>query len=317
MTVTNQIVFDLLQIIEKDPTPEAWTSSFWKEWDTKRIVHTDKNQSDVVLDGREFLYIPQKYLWLHQILYRWGRLFYGRVPNQFSDYPKMLKLVQETASQLSVGLTFDVWKYAVILALLQEHWTKQQTTPKTFVLLGDGYGTLGTCIRKLLPTSRLYFVDLPKGLLFQFKTLEKVGGKNALLSEHDTKIADNNFVVPDAIGKISGNIDCAINIASMQEMNQQSIATYFKFLRERSSSNSHFYCVNRLRKELPGGEVASFADYPWNAKDQIFIDGTCSYYTHFYSPRTFKNGPRFLGIRIPFINYFDGPMMHRLVRLSH
>ncbi|MDP2600357.1 MAG: putative sugar O-methyltransferase, partial [Deltaproteobacteria bacterium] len=189
-------------------------------------------------------------------------------------------------------------------------------TPKMFVLLGDGYGTLGACIRNLFPQARLYFIDLPKGLLFQLKTMEKIGGENALLSEDKTEIAENNFVVPDAIGKIAEKIDCAINIASMQEMNQQSIATYFKFLRERSSPNSHFYCVNRLRKELPGGEVASFLDYPWNAKDQVFVDGSCPYYTHFYSPRTFKNGPRFLGLRIPFINHFDGPMVHRLVHLE-
>lgn len=312
----SQIINQLLDIIEKDPVPEAWTSSYWKEWDAKRVVRVDKIHNDVIIDGRNFLYIPQKHLLLHRMLYPWGRFFYGRVPNQFPAYSKMLKLVKEIVSQLSVGLTFDVWKYAVVLALLKLHWTKQKTNPEIFALIGDGYGTLGACIRKLFPTSRIYFIDLPKGLLFQLKTLETIGGKNALLSDHKEKISENNFVVPDAIGKISENIDCAINIASMQEMNQQSIATYFKFLRERSSSNSHFYCVNRLRKELPGGEVASFADYPWNAKDQIFVDGTCSYYTHFYSPRTFLNGPRFLGLRIPFINYFDGPMMHRLVHLS-
>jgi len=58
-----------------------------------------------------------------------------------------------------------------------------------------------------------------------------------------------------------------------QKMRESSIASYFSFLRKRSAPNSHFYCLNRERKELSGGEVASFLYYPWDRKDRIFLDG--------------------------------------------
>lgn len=102
--------------------------------------------------------------------------------------------------------------------------------------------------------------------------------------------------------RIAEEIDCAISIASMQEMNEVSIAAYFTFLRWRSKPSSRFYCVNRLQKELPGGEVTSFYAYPWREDDEVFMDGPCPYYTHFFAPYTIPNGPRLFGVRVPFIN---------------
>ena len=101
----------------------------------------------------------------------------------------------------------------------------------------------------------------------------------------------------------------------MQEMNPHSIDSYFKFLRIRSTQSSRFYCVNRLRKELPGGEVPIFTDYPWEKQDEVFIDFRCPYYTHFVGP-TGSKGPRVLRVRVPLINHFDGQIMHRLVHLA-
>jgi hypothetical protein len=137
-----------------------------------------------------------------------------------------------------------------------------------------------------------------------------------LTSEGKGEIGDVNLVVPQALERISDRIDCAINIASMQEMNSYSIAAYFSFLRKRSGHHSRFYCVNRERKVLPGGEVASFDQYPWHDDDTIFVDEQCPYYTHFFGLRTRSEGPKLFGMRVPFINYFDGPHRHRLAKLS-
>lgn len=70
------------------------------------------------------------------------------------------------------------------------------------------------------------------------------------------------------------------------------------------------------RKIMPGGEVATFAQYPWQTDDEVFMDGPCPYYSHFFSRYTFANGPAYWGARVPFINYFEGILMHRLVRLA-
>lgn len=124
------------------------------------------------------------------------------------------------------------------------------------------------------------------------------------------------FVAPQHAELIPENIDCAVNVASMGEMSKSSISSYFRFLRSRSSSGSRFYCVNRLQKELPDGEITRFYDYPWGKDDDIFIDGPCPYFTHYLESTTAPNGPRLLGVRVPFINYFDGALAHRLAHLA-
>jgi hypothetical protein len=99
-------------------------------------------------------------------------------------------------------------------------------------------------------------------------------------------------------------------------MNAFTIQAYFAFLRRRSTPRSRFYCVNRLHKQLPGGEVASFLEYPWQENDEVFLDERCPFYTHYLSPSMSPHGPRLFGLRVPFVNYFDGPHRHRLVRLA-
>jgi hypothetical protein len=127
---------------------------------------------------------------------------------------------------------------------------------------------------------------------------------------------DITFVHPKDIELIPDGIDCAIALVSMQEMNAFSIASYFEFLRRRSTLRSRFYYVGRLRKELPGGEIVRFYDHPWREDDEVFIDGPCPYLTHFFDQYKYPNGPQLLGVRVPFINYWDGASWHRLVRLA-
>jgi hypothetical protein len=77
-----------------------------------------------------------------------------------------------------------------------------------------------------------------------------------------------------------------------------------------------FYCCNRKRKVLVGGEVLEFKDYPWHPKDLHLVDETCPWHKYYVSFTTRPSGPRLLDVRIPFVNYYDGPTLHRLTRLS-
>lgn len=65
-----------------------------------------------------------------------------------------------------------------------------------------------------------------------------------------------------------------------------------------------------------GGEVSAFGEYPWRPNDEIFLDELCPYYTHYLAWKTNPEGPRLVGVRMPFTNYFDGVHRHRLVRLT-
>ena len=66
---------------------------------------------------------------------------------------------------------------------------------------------------------------------------------SVLSADATDRQVDITFVLPQDIERITDEIDCAINIASMQEMNEFSITSYFTFLRRRSTPRSRFYSV--------------------------------------------------------------------------
>jgi hypothetical protein len=70
-----------------------------------------------------------------------------------------------------------------------------------------------------------------------------------------------------------------------------------------SSAEPHFYCCNREEKTLPDGSIIRFADYPWG-RNSMIIDELCPWYQQYLSSKP------------PFHRPFDGPTMHRLVKLN-
>ena len=306
----------LVRIVETDPYPADHTSSFWQDFGARNWV--ERRDGQIVLESFGIGYVNKRPLgvrWLN-VVERWS---YRGVTAQLSSFDRSWALAKVLAADLGCGLTYDVWKYSVILAVLADHWQTHHLSPTTFAVIGDGHGFLGALVRRFVPGAHLYCIDLPKTLAFQLATQHKADPRAilALISGGDgARTADVSFVLPQAVEAVSDTIDCAINIASMQEMNAFSIASYFAFLRRRSGPQSRFYCVNRERKALPGGEVSTFAEYPWRPDDEVFLDGPCLYYRHFFDPRTLPHGPRVLGVRVPFVNYFDGLHLHRLVRLA-
>ena len=301
-------------MVERDPVPAAHTSSHWQHYGGETIV--ERSGDELVLRGSGFgtMYAPRP---LGQAAHLLQRITYSRVTSRLHSYKSVWRTAIRLARDLQFDLTFDVWKQSVALAVLADHWAAHNLSPRTFAMIGDGYGFLGALVRRRLPESRIYCIDLPKTLVFQAHTHEQADrtAKMSIVSK-DGGVADVNFVLPQHIELISDDIDCAVNIASMMEMKDSSIASYFTFLRQRSTPQSRFYCVNRLLKELPGGEVTRFQDYPWQEGDDLFIDGPCPYHTRFFARHTLPRGPKLLGMRVPFVNYFDGIIMHRLVHLA-
>jgi hypothetical protein len=50
--------------------------------------------------------------------------------------------------------------------------------------------------------------------------------------------------------------------------------------------HNYFYCYNRERGVLPGGEVSSLADYyPWRAGDRVHLDEPCPWHQYFVTAR--------------------------------
>lgn len=313
----NHVIETLLEIVAADPLPAAHTSSHWQRYGRETLV--ERAGDCLVLRPAGFEGIEQLRL-NGRIVHLVERLSYRSVTSRLKSYAPVWRMSKQLAHDLSGVVNFYVFKSTCALAVLTDHWLAYGLSARTFALIGDGYGFPSALIRRWQPGSRLYCIDLPKMLVFQASTHEKAdpGATMSVLSANHSNRADITFVVPEDIERIADEIDCAISIASMQEMNEFSIASYFTFLRRRSTMRSRFYCVSRLQNKLPGGEIASFTDYPWREDDEVFLDGSCPYYTHFLTgySYTLPNGPRLLGRRVPFINYFDGIHMHRLVRLA-
>ena len=314
----NPVIESLLEIADQDPLPVAHTSSHWQHHGGETIV---QRQGDQLLLRSSGFTAHSKTGLLGKLLYGLERLSYTTVTNRLRSYPSVWHEAKKLARDLRVDLTRHEWSNAVVLAFIVDHLNDFNLSPKTFALIGDGEGFFGALLYRYFRQSkiRIYSIDLPRILVFQACTYEKSDPRITLAvlpSNSQSGATEVTFVHPNHIEQIPGEIDCAVNVVSMQEMNSFSIESYFTFLRQRSTSRSRFYCVNRLRKEMPKGEISDFFEYPWRTDDQVFIDGSCPYFTHFFEWHTYPEGPRFLGIRVPLLNYFSGPSWHRLVRLA-
>ena len=246
------------------------------------------------------------------------RTSYRPATSALRSYPRVWRAARALASDLHADLTFPIFKAAAAAATLTDHLESHALTPRRVALIGDGSGIFGALLLRLMPGLHVYFIDLPRMLYFQACTVGIAMPAAAIEFQGSASGSQPvaTFVPSWEVESISEMIDCAVNIASMQEMTEHSRSAFFDFLRKRSRETSRFYCVNREHKLLRGGEVVEFSAYPWQPDDEVFIDGVCPYYTHWLSKHTASAGPRVMGIRVPFVNYLDGVHLHRLVRLA-
>ena len=311
----HSVIEELLKVAASEPLPLEDVSSFWNLHGSKTVVERTDDELVLVPSGFHSLGLSSKFGVAASFA---ERISYWLVTARLRSHSSIWATAKRLSTDLGMHLDYNAWKQTESLAVLTDHWKKHDITPKSFAVIGDGAGFLGALFHRRYPNSHIYSIDLPQMLVFQAQTQVSAGHGNLISHLQDSSDAPTGvtFVLPKDIESISEEIDCAINIASMQEMNERSIDSYFRFLRSRSTPNSLFYCINREEKELPGGEIVKFSDYPWLGEDRIFIDGPCPYYTH-YLGRTMPKGPWLLGVRIPFINYLDGKIIHRLVHLAN
>ena len=126
--------------------------------------------------------------------------------------------------------------------------------PRTILVIGDGHGILSALLHLRFPLARILLVDLGATLVFQAAGLTKAFSSATHVLADDMaaqRDATFSYCPADRIESLpEGNIDLAINVASMQEMTPAAVAGYFRLLRARRTQM--FYCCNRLEKRLPG-----------------------------------------------------------------
>ncbi len=235
----------------------------------------------------------------------------------------IMKIAWPLCRQMGLTFTQDAFRQVCSLALIDRHLSSVQREKQLrVIMIGDGYGLLASLVKERFPNSTIILVDVGKVLLFQAFYCQKAHPDKvheSVLNERriDPNQCDFVYCPAEFLDRVSQvTYDLSVNIASMQEMTADSVTDYFHFLRQHKEVGGLFYCCNRERKVLVGGEVQEFARYPWHADDVHLVDERCPWHQHYFSFSTYSNGPRLLGIRIPFVNYFDGPIRHRLTQLS-
>ena len=204
---------------------------------------------------------------------------------------------------------FDSVKQAICANLISE---KLPGDLKTIAVIGDGFGFMSSLMILIYPNSRIISVNLGKVLMFDAHYINKVFVSapvgQAILIRSSEDAADRSY----AFGFIEAenyhllkdvDVDLFINIASMQEINMAVINSYFNYMRS-GNGKRYFYCCNRITKQLPDGSWIEFFRYPWNGKDEVFLDELCPWYQKWPSNRP------------PFWIHADGPIQHRIVRLA-
>lgn len=305
---------------QADQTPKDFVSSHWEQLHKQLRIETDQKKIKSLKgigfgDLQNFSFPYRVFSWFTIVSYLFKLSGWAHIV-------KLMRVALDLVKRMGFPFTYDCFRQVCALSLILNYLPKKKEL--RVLNIGDGYGFLSALIKEIIPEAKICLVDLGKTLLFQAHYCLKAHPqkKHALIvngTEQEQIRYDADFIYCPAeelpqLAPLS--FDLAINIASMQEMNERSIKYYFDFLRTNMKEENLFYCCNRLEKRMPDGEVSRFFSYPWSSDDNDLIDETCSWYRHFFSIHKAKMGPKIFKWRVPFVNYFDGMIRHRLTILS-
>lgn len=235
----------------------------------------------------------------------------------FSVFSKIRHIV----NKIGLSPTLDVFRQACTLWLLSKYIEQLQITSSLqLIVIGDGYGVFSTLFKNHYPDCGITLVDLPETLMIQSINCQKVYPEaRHTVVEYDSDGIHSgfNYCTPDNIGKLSFHrFHIAVNVASFQEMSNKMISSYFGILRETLHQDNLFYCCNREKKTMPDGEVTQINKYPWLADDMVLLDELCPWYHYFFGRYPSKYGLKIANFRVPFVNFYDGPIRHKIVKMK-
>lgn len=280
------------------------TSSYWKEYGSQsRII---KHKDDFRMSGLGFgTFCPR--VSLKRIKYLLPHFLVKSLFRKYNPDDKIKFFGLEIVKKQGRALDFDSVKQILIASLLCECDIFQQC--RVIAVIGDGYGFMTSLVKMICPSATVISVNLGKILMFDIFYAKKVlpDENTILLNEKmNADVLRKNSVVfleAEKFDLLFGlPIDLFINIASMQEMDMNTIKAYFDMMRS-GAGKGYFYCCNRVEKQLPDGTTIRFLNYPWHSKDEMIVDELCPWYQKYPISHP------------PFWKLLDGPTYHRLLKL--
>lgn len=318
MIATGDLLFGdqaVVKLIERSQLDDPGASSHWRKYHADFRVERGELEGLVGfgnLERRRSAIIE----YIHILLQR----RYRRLAKGMPDFARADSLMEAIAyrqvRRYGLDLLRQTLTYCVVAACLPEVAgpANANKEPRTFAVIGDGFGSLTSLILAADPCSRVVLVNLTKTLLADVVYLKKA------IPGIEIGLADTAAGVEQALSGCcrvvaiearhhealrSAPLDLVFNVASMQEMDPPVVAAYFNDMRAVAARRTlYFYCCNRTEKTLPDGTVARFIEYPWNRQDRIIFDHLCPWHQEYYT------------VWPPFYRAYDGPIQHRLVKLA-
>ncbi len=304
-----------------------YISSHWECYSKQFKIKRDSNENVVMISGHGFGDMISDDIFRKILVYMCNFSYFVRLPFKL-DILKLTIVALRICRKAGFYFSYDCFKQVCALNLIYKRNLREEERRRgrlAFLMIGDGYGFMSSLIKAVFPDSTLILVDIGKTLLFQSFYCQKAHPHkihHSIFEEGDINMDniykyDFIYCPTEYLSKISNiKYDICINIASMQEMNQETISMYFAFLRNTMNHKNLFYCCNRELKVLVGGELLEFNKYPWVSDDRHLVDEYCPWYRWHISNIASQNGPKLFGLRVPFVNYCDGLFKHRLTVLS-
>jgi hypothetical protein len=206
------------------------------------------------------------------------------------------------AEKCDFSLTYDLARQLLTIDILAR--SLGDLGKRSICIIGDGYGALGTILKKRFYGASITFINIGRTLFFDVYFSQQCFPTSSItVNDEGTTGFDFRYVEAETIDAQKVEADLFINVASMQEMDHQDIQKYFALIRCQAQ-DTYFYCCNRISKTLPDGATLKFDDYGWQASDSVLFDELYPWHQHFPVSRP------------PFLRPFDGPIKHRLVKVS-
>lgn len=130
--------------------------------------------------------------------------------------------------------------------------------------------------------AKIHIVDLPEMISYSSVRLHALFPEATMILPHEfdkgsVGAADFVFSWPNQTDDVGNDaFDLCINIASMGEMRNEEIQTYFQFIQRVVRPGGAFYCSNRLSKrptnmKIGDNEQRDFFSYPWNPNNEDIL----------------------------------------------
>lgn len=315
----SQVVEALYRSYYNEPPaehPKTLVSSHWRELVARFRVERGPSGTPRPIEGFGFGLAGRRGL-RSRVLSRIGaRLHRARLSNS-AEIARLERVANRLCKSMGLEPSFDTFRQVCSAELLGQHWPSTPNHGCRVLMIGDGFGVLAGLVKLEHPEASVTLVDLGQTLFFQAYHLGRAFSHSRhALAPASGRSPDFTYCPADRLSDLDGpRFNVAVNIASMQEMHPDVIARYFDLLRSHMEPENRFYCSNRERKVLAGGEITEFAAYPWHQGDKHLVDEPCPWHNWFLDRGPTARGPRILGLRIPFVNYYDGPTRHRLTVL--